>query len=569
MKSKISIIVLCLSILFSSSVVAQNLKSVPAVPLEDVLNVSVRPVSISGVIPIPLIAWGADVATIHTDMEGIFRDQGLTVNFFSGDNFPKQVEMCASGKTPYLRGTLAMINSASEFFKQSGINLVTLDQLSWSDGGDCMVVRPHIKKLSDIKKVALQRFGPHMDYVGNLFTSAKVSLKNVTFVYFDELTFPKEETGSIIDPVSAFQKDQSIDAVMCISPDAMILTSGGNAGDGSAGSVKGATILVSTKTANRIITDVYAVRSDYNDSHRDDVESFERALRKGQDSYTRLLSTKGMKYNALLSKSAELLMGSSLAIGDVEGMIADCELANFNDNIAFFTGKGTTRNFDNLNAEIQPVLISLGFMRSKVALTSAGWDYASLAASLNFTNVNVSAPAPKKTEAQQAKTQEKVQQYVEQKVAAESDWSSSGSLFEIVINFNVNQAEFPMSTYAPKFDTLIDLMDTYSGAIVTIEGYNDPHHWHVRKEAGDPQAALNAIESLARKNSQERADNGLGGIKQRAKDRKLSLDFSLVVPLGHGNKNALFPKPANALQSRDNRRVVVRLIPVVSESDWQ
>ena len=50
---------------------------------------------------------------------------------------------------------------------------------------------------------------------------------------------------------------------MAIIPDALNLTSGGDSGTGAAGSVKGAKILLSTKTASRVIADVYAVRSDY------------------------------------------------------------------------------------------------------------------------------------------------------------------------------------------------------------------------------------------------------------------------------------------------------------------
>jgi hypothetical protein len=68
--------------------------------------------------------------------------------------------------------------------------------------------------------------------------------------------------------VSAFAADDKLDAVMAISPDALKLTSNGTVGTGSEGSVKGAHMLLSTKTASRIIADVYAVRKDYFDTHR-------------------------------------------------------------------------------------------------------------------------------------------------------------------------------------------------------------------------------------------------------------------------------------------------------------
>ena len=53
------------------------------------------------------------------------------------------------------------------------------------------------------------------------------------------------------------------EVITVIVPDALALTSNGTVGTGSEASVRGAKILLSTKTANRIIADVYAVRSDY------------------------------------------------------------------------------------------------------------------------------------------------------------------------------------------------------------------------------------------------------------------------------------------------------------------
>ena len=56
------------------------------------------------------------------------------------------------------------------------------------------------------------------------------------------------------------QRDPSIDAVVTIAPETVSLTSGGKVGTGSVGSVKGAKLLVSTRTINRLIADVVAFR---------------------------------------------------------------------------------------------------------------------------------------------------------------------------------------------------------------------------------------------------------------------------------------------------------------------
>ena len=86
------------------------------------------------------------------------------------------------------------------------------------------------------------------------------------------------------DVVRVKGRKKSIDAVMCIiAPDGLMLTAGGKVGTGAEGSVKGAKILLTTKTASRVIADVYAVRKDYLDANRDKVQRFVHALMKGQE----------------------------------------------------------------------------------------------------------------------------------------------------------------------------------------------------------------------------------------------------------------------------------------------
>ena len=111
--------------------------------------------------------------------------------------------------------------------------------------------------------------------------------------------------------MSAFAADDKIDAVMAISPDALKLTSNGTVGTGAEGSVKGARMLLSTKTASRIIADVYAVRKDYFDANRRKCRSSSMLLRS-QEALTELLANKphSRRSIASLAKSADLLLGA-------------------------------------------------------------------------------------------------------------------------------------------------------------------------------------------------------------------------------------------------------------------
>ncbi|MEM7585419.1 MAG: ABC transporter substrate-binding protein, partial [Acidobacteriota bacterium] len=225
-----------------------------AKPLTDVVKTKASPVSTRGKVRVPLITWGGDVATLHAAEKGLFQSEGLDVELFLENNFPKQVEAVLAGRTPYLRGTMGMINAAAEVFDREGVPLTVIYQLTWSNGGDALVVRPNVKTPKNLKgkTIALQLYGPHMDYVANVLNSARVPLSSVDFKWLAELTLPTFDTGGkTIDPVNAFLEDDGNDAVMAIIPDALNLTSGGEGGTGAAGSVKDAKILISTKTASR------------------------------------------------------------------------------------------------------------------------------------------------------------------------------------------------------------------------------------------------------------------------------------------------------------------------------
>jgi len=367
----------------------------PLTPLKNQVSARVESVQ-TGRQTLPLISWGGDVATIYADMEGIFAQNGFNFELKMENDFSKQVEACISGETPYVRGTMGMITIAAEAMQRKGLDLVPIYQLTWSVGGDAMVVREHIKNPKDLKgqTIALQLYGPHMDYVANILSNAGVPLSSVTFKWLKELTIPTEDDGTIVDPYSAFLSDDSIDATMCISPDANALTSGGAVGDGSEGSVVGAKILLSTKTASRIICDVYAVRKDYLDSHRSQVQKFVHALMEGQERLQDLIKNKTnqqAKFNQVLSKSADLLLGAPQATEDVKGMITDCEFVGYDGNVKLFTGQGTKRTLKTISSEIQKSFQAMRLISSPITISTANWDYATLAQGLRYATLVPSA----------------------------------------------------------------------------------------------------------------------------------------------------------------------------------
>src|SRR6185503_12229219 len=94
-------------------IAAGKLAPVEPKPLAAVVRGKMQPVQ-TGPLQLPLITWGGDVATILAEQDGLFKAEGLDVKLFVENDFAKQVQDFVGGKTPLLRGTMGMINSAVE-----------------------------------------------------------------------------------------------------------------------------------------------------------------------------------------------------------------------------------------------------------------------------------------------------------------------------------------------------------------------------------------------------------------------------------------------------------------------
>lgn len=546
---------------------AAEIRTIGGKPLVDAVKTKAGSVKTAGAVRVPMITWGGDVATIHARDQGHFREQGLDVTLFVENNFPKQVAGALEGKTPYLRGTMGMITAAAEVFAREGIELTVIYQLTWSTGGDAIVVRPGIKTPQGLKgkTVALQLYGPHMDYLGNILNSAKVPFGSVTYKWFEELTLPTYDTGgTIVDPVSAFLEDDRIDAAMAIIPDALNLTSGGEGGTGSAGSVKGAKILLSTKTASRVIADVYAVRGDYLKSNRADVERFVRALMTAEEDFSKLLADKASRraqFQQVLTTAADELLGSPQATPDVEALLGDCEFVGHGGNVAFFTGEGTTRTLVRLTSEIQTAFGQMGLMRGKPKVANAGWDYNALGRGL----ANATTVAAKQPPKQQFDTQ-RVAAKIEKQIAVEpTTWAEEGTLFELEINFEPNQSDFSEARYADDFQKALEIADTYGGALVVVEGHSDPLGVLKARQNGEQAVVVRQMEQQAKNLSLDRSRAVRESFLAYAKKRKFATDESQFLAVGLGIASPKFNPPRTKEEWAANRRVVFRIKQVEAE----
>ncbi len=561
-------LILTLTLALCSSLALAAPKTVPFQPFSQKVRAAVANVPDGGTLSIPLITWGADIQTIYaagnaqTSTRGsLFEQNGIRAKLVREDNFVKQVENYLSGKTPFLRGTMGMLNMAAEVLaKDKRTAPVLIYQLSWSTGGDCLVAKDSIKTAKDLKgkTVALQAYGPHVDYLANILDAAGLSLADVKLLWLPDLT------GTENTPMAALY-DQGVDAAMVIVPDALALTSNGTVGTGAEASVRGARILLSTKTANRVIADVYAVRSDYYNSHRDQVEKFVHALLKAEEGMRKLVANKTTQvaeYRQLIGAAAEILLDSPQAIADAESLLGDMETVGFTGNVDFFASPSYPRSMNKLTQEIQGAYLSAGLIGGKTALAAPGWDFAKLQQGLfNLTK----AESPKFDTRQVAALVTKRQQ---QGTLAE------GELFNFEIYFKPNQTEFTAELYEKEFAQVVKLASTYGGAIITVEGHSDPLGFLKRKKAGEATVILNQIRQSAKNLSVSRATAVRDAVIAAARQQSISLDPSQFAVTGHGITSprsgmcGADPCPPKTEQEwLANMRVVFRIVQVEAEAD--
>ena len=541
-------------------------KFVDAPPLTQVAKSAVAACPAHDVLPLPLITWGGDIATIYangnqveTARNSLFARSNLKVRLAREDVLSRQLDNYLACRSPFLRGTMGMLGQVAEVTdRDPRTRMVVIYQLTWSAGGDALVVKGNVRRPQELrgKSIALQAYGPHVDYLAKVLRDAGMSLKDV------KLRWVKDLTGTQESPRAAFAQ-ADIDAAMVIIPDALALTSGGKVGTGAEDSVKGARILLSTKTANRIISDVYAVRSDFFQAHRPRIESLVRTLMLAEEQLAALVKKKGTpEYRAMISAAAKLLLDSADAVQDTEGMYADANFAGWRGNVAFFGDPKNPRRFDALGAEIDEALVAAGLRTKPTSYAHARWNYNAFKAGLANT-AGVEAPRFDAPAVSQVVTRR-----------AQKDQLGEGQLFNFAVQFKPNQNSFSAGQYGKEFERAINLAATYGGAVITVEGHADPLAYVRTKKQGETELVLSRIRQSAKNLSLTRANAVRDSVVAYAKQKGIRLDPSQFAVVGHGidrPRNGMCGTdpcaPATEAQWLANMRVEFRIIQVEAEEN--
>ncbi|OSM01598.1 putative nitrate/sulfonate/bicarbonate ABC transporter periplasmic protein [Magnetofaba australis IT-1] len=545
-------------------------------PLREVVTAAARDCRLGKTLPLPTIAWGADVATSlangnakQTAPGSPFDRAGLSFSLYRQDQFTQQLDDYLACRTPFLRGTLGMVGMATEALsKDPGAKPVVIYQLSWSAGGDALVVKQGIRSPKDLrgKTIAVQAYGPHVDYLTTILKDAGLTVDDVRIKWVRDLL---QLDDNSVSPSRAFREDSSVDAAFVIIPEALALTSGGQVGAGAEDSVRGAHILLSTKTANRIIADVYAVRADYLQQNRAKVQGFVNALLRAEEQMAQLAKSNAAAWRRALAPAADLLLDSAAAVDDAAAMVADAEMAGYRGNVSFFGDPQYPRGFEHLDKEIQSSFKALGLLRKSTPLQQAKWDYAALAKGLSDTR-NVTLPRFDTAA---------VAQLMERRGRTQAD--EDGVLFSFEIYFQPNQNQFPAQSYQQAYDKAIQLASTYGGALLTVEGHSDPLGYLRQKKKGASTVVLNRLRQAAKNLSFSRANAVKDSLIAHANAQGTTLDASQFGVTGHGvskpntaqcTHNAsgdinLNCAPRNKQEWDATRRVVFKIIQVEAESN--
>ncbi|MEI9893351.1 MAG: hypothetical protein WDN28_05480 [Chthoniobacter sp.] len=484
MKMKALFFLLALAVLGTRSVSAAPVEYLePSKPYKDsafLKGAKVQPVDLSrGTLRVPIITWAADGVTVTANgglpanpNSALARAVKMPVQLELVDDFDEQVKNYVTGKSPFLRGTVGMIALASEALTNidRGLEPVVIVQLSWSTGADGFVAKD-IKSLADLKgkTIVLQRNGPHVDLVQVLLQDAGLNPGEVNLKYVRDITVnPKApKDGQAHDPANALRKDASLTAAACISPDILALSAGGNVGTRAEDSVKGARPILTTRTASRVIADVYAVRRDFFEAHKPLVQSFVAAHLAEQTRFQEALTNIAKKTQADAAKVAQfkklskplagLFLQDENAVNDyILWAGVDSQLAGLAGNTEFFTAPNNPVGFDGTQTRILAYYEQTGIVGRVQKLNFAGWNFA--------TDFGTSAK-PKETEKKTFASAAEVRRAADSKDASK--------LFSYTFKFPAKMAEIRWQDYREVFETMHEKVTRYGGAVVQLRGHAD------------------------------------------------------------------------------------------------
>ena len=517
-------------------------------PLRDVITTSAQDCRLGSTWNMPIIAWGADGVTLEAVESGAMAQAGVNLSLSVEDNFTNQINAYLRCESPFLRGTLGMLTAAGDVTQADRrTEQVVFYMHSWSLG-DGVVGGEGIRTLSDLsgKRIAIQAYGPHLDFLGRILTDAGLSLQDVDLVWTTDLT------GEGDTPSNAMIEGRA-DAAMVILPDARVLTSDG-VGTGAEGSVRGARTIFSTLEASSVVGDYISVRRDVFEQNPEQIEAIVRTLFETEEVVREQMAINGSELqNRLSARIADELLDGLPA---EEGLFLWQDMISMGwfGNARHFADDNEARRFDNLILEINAVLRDANLIAQPHTLATAQWDYAALAETL--TNVSERQIAAFDSTAAAAAVD----------TLRRTGELDANTQIRFSVYFDPAERTFPVSLYERDFDEIVRLASTYSGAIIVVEGHTDPLEYMRAEQNGVASSELRQLRAVAHNLSVDRANALMESLTEHAQERGQRLTEGQFTVEGVGITNPRFAPPTTEAEWKQNMRVEIRVLRVEAET---
>jgi NitT/TauT family transport system substrate-binding protein len=194
-------------------------------------------------------------------------------------------------------------------------------QVDWSNGGDGIVVRDRIKTVADLRgeRLALAQNSPSHFFALNMLVNGGLQHTDVRFDFLPDA----------FQAAADFQAEADVAGAVSWAPDIYKLAD-----------QKGNHMLVTTKTANKLIADIWFARADFATDHPGIIEALVRGIFDGMEA----LKDDGNKQHA-----AELMAeGYNMPASDALGMFGDAHSTNWAENYQFLLNANNPTNFEHI-----------------------------------------------------------------------------------------------------------------------------------------------------------------------------------------------------------------------------
>ena len=390
------------------------------------------------VIKVGVVTWGGYAGGQYFN-EGFkantnsrfYKDYGFKVDFKVLDDFEASRNAFKNDDVNLLWATIdafpTEVNGLIDF------DPVVLFQADWSRGGDAIVARRGITKVSDLKgkKIAVAEYTPSQSFLLWLLDAGGLTSDDVDIVF----------QASAIDAAEVF-KSQRVDAAVVWSPDDIACVE----------AVPGARVLESTKSASHIIADVFVAKRAFVEANRDKLAGLYEGWMIGA---SEINSSDGNK------RKAAKILGENFEVfseQDAYDAINNVRLVTHGDNLNFFNlnkeYNGVTGN--SLYSRMVEVYDGLGYIEGR----APNWRNISYSSIVRDANLNGAQHAAEGTKAfAPATAQDKTKEALASK--------------EVTINFRTGDATLDENAKFIIDRDFVGIAQAFGNARVRIEGNTD------------------------------------------------------------------------------------------------